>query len=224
MNYFAHGRSFVDDPYFLAGTAVPDWLCVVDRKVRVRSKSAAPWVEDDDPQLAALARGVVRHHRDDDAFHRTRAFAELSWQLTVAVRDALAPDDGLRPSFLAHLLVELLLDAALIEEEPERLEAYYRALGELDSLRVQRYVNRLATRQTDRLATLIPKFSQVRFLSDYAEDDKLFYRLNQVMRRVNLPQLPQSLSAVLPHARGQVKERRSELLPDVWDQRPTKIA
>ena len=44
MNYFAHGHRFVDDPYFLAGTAVPDWLSVVDRKVRVRAaqRDASP--------------------------------------------------------------------------------------------------------------------------------------------------------------------------------------
>ena len=33
MNYFAHGVRFLEDPYFLAGTAVPDWLSVVDRRV-----------------------------------------------------------------------------------------------------------------------------------------------------------------------------------------------
>ena len=29
MNYFAHAIRFLDDPYFLSGTALPDWLSVV---------------------------------------------------------------------------------------------------------------------------------------------------------------------------------------------------
>ena len=59
MNYFAHGRPFVDDPYFLAGTAVPDWLNVVDRRVRVRSKQARLFVDSAD-----AARGAAgRRHR-----------------------------------------------------------------------------------------------------------------------------------------------------------------
>ena len=41
MNYFAHGRHFIDQPYLLAGTAVPDWLNVVDRSVRARPARAA---------------------------------------------------------------------------------------------------------------------------------------------------------------------------------------
>jgi hypothetical protein len=53
MNFFAHGWQFTDDPYFLAGTAAPDWLCVADRGVRVRSKNAAAWTSDHDPRLAA---------------------------------------------------------------------------------------------------------------------------------------------------------------------------
>ena len=45
MNYFAHGREFVDEPYFLAGTAVPDWLSVVDRPTRIRSRQALEHVD-----------------------------------------------------------------------------------------------------------------------------------------------------------------------------------
>ena len=42
MNYFAHGWNYVDAPYVLAGTAVPDWLSVVDRRVRARARWRGP--------------------------------------------------------------------------------------------------------------------------------------------------------------------------------------
>src|SRR5438045_4126379 len=132
MNYFAHGRRFIHDPYFLAGTAVPDWLSVIDRKVRARSKNAAKFADAADPRVAAVARGVMKHHPDDGWFHQTRAFAELSLHFTVAVRDLLPPDDGLRPSFVGHILVELLLDSRLAEDAPGQLDAYYRAMESVD--------------------------------------------------------------------------------------------
>ena len=212
MNYFSHGRAFVDDPYFLAGTAVPDWLNVIARRVKARSKHAQEFVEDADPRLAALARGVVRHHADDAWFHETAAFAELSWQLTALVRDALPPDDGLRPSFLGHILVELLLDAALIAEEPKRLEAYYAALEAVDPAYVQEAVGRIATGVPERLAEFVPLFIRERFLWDYADDGKLWFRLNQVMRRVTLPPLPEAFCELLPEARRLVERRKAELL------------
>ena len=87
MNYFAHGQAFVDDPWFLAGTAIPDWLNVSDRGVRVRPKNAAHLMDDADRRVAALARGITRHHEDDAWFHSTAAFAELSWGFTARLRD-----------------------------------------------------------------------------------------------------------------------------------------
>jgi hypothetical protein len=214
MNYLTHGYRFTQEPYFLAGTAAPDWLSVIDRKMRLRSRQAALFVEDSDPQLAALARGVVQHHRDDEWFHQTTAFNELNLQFAVAIRDSLPADDGFRPSFLGHILVELLLDALLIEEEPARLDRYYAALAEVEASNVQTMINHLATRTSDRIGMLIPRFCSERFLADYLDDDRLLVRLNHVMKRVNLPQLPAETAELFSAMRGQVRERRSELLPN----------
>ena len=159
MNYFAHGRPFVDDPYFLAGTAVPDWLNVVDRTARVRQAQAERFVDADEPQLASVAAGIVQHCRDDAWFHATRAFAELSLSLCVMLRDRLPADDGFRPHFLGHILVEILLDAALIAEEPERLEAYYAALDRLDAAGSgRRRSTSMTSRPVEQLGKLIGCF------------------------------------------------------------------
>lgn len=212
MNYFAHGRLFLDNPFFLAGTAVPDWLSVADRPVRVRRRQAETMVDDADECLAALARGIVQHHVDDGWFHNTRAFAELSWTFTATIRDALPVDDGLRPSFLGHILVELLLDAVLIDDDPSGLHEYYRLLERAPGALVEHGVNRLAVRSTTRLAPLLPLFCRERFLWDYGDDGKLWVRLNQVMRRVRLPALPREFCRLLPAARAMVAGRKDELL------------
>ena len=212
MNYFAHGRRFVDDPYFLAGTAVPDWLGVVDRRVRVRSRQALPHIAAEDPRVASIARGILQHLHDDDWFHQTRAFAELSLELCRMFRRALPADEGFRPHFLGHILVEILLDGALIAESPGSLDAYYQALEKVDGRCVEDAVNRMAARPTRDLGTFIPLFSRERFLSDYADDGKLLFRLNQVMRRVRLPRLPAGIAELLAACRPLVDARKDELL------------
>jgi len=215
MNYFAHGRHFVHDPYLLAGTALPDWLSVADRRVKVRSKHAELFLEDADPRQRSLARGVMQHHHDDGWFHNQRAFQELCWKFTVGVRDALPPDDSFRPSFLGHILVELLLDAALIEEDPGLLEAYYDAIDAIEPQELAAGVNRMAPRPVERLAELLPLFSRERFLSDYLDDGRLCYRLNQVLARAGLSRLPAEFAEFLPSARAEVYDRAAELLtPD----------
>lgn len=212
MNYLAHARRFLSDPYFAAGTAVPDWLGVVDRKLRVRSPKALPWIDDEDPAVSGVARGIVQHHADDRWFHETRAFAELNLTFAVRIRELLAPDDGFRPSFVGHILVEILLDDELSAERPGLLDDYYATLAAVDPEAVVRAVERIAARPAPRLAQLIPRFCAERFLYDYADDGKLLTRLNAVMRRVGLPPLPVDFCRLLPEARRDVRRRRSELL------------
>lgn len=215
MNYFAHAYRFLDDPYFAAGTGVPDWLSVADRKVRVRRKHAEPLTEDPDPVTAAVARGVIQHVRDDARFHNTRAFTELALDLTAAVRQALDEPSGLRPNFLGHLLVEVLLDASLIADAPARLEAYYAAIESVDGERIQTAVNRMARRPTARLAPAISRFCRERILWDYVEDGKLLLRLNQVMRRVGFARLPDDFRDFFPQTRRRVDARKNELLDGI---------
>ncbi len=215
MNYFAHALPFLDDPYFAVATGIPDWLTVVDRKVRVRRKHAEPFLDDARPEMVAVAGGVLQHLRDDAKFHATQAFAELSIELTVMARDELGADAGFRPAFLGHLLVEVLLDAALIAEHPEQFETYYEVLGQVDPAVIEAAVNRMAPKPTERLAWMLERFRTTRVLSDYAEDGKLFVRLNQVMGRVGLNRLPESFCCILPEARRKVALRQEELLEGI---------
>jgi hypothetical protein len=215
MNYFAHAVPFLNHPYFIAGTAVPDWLAVVDRKVRIRSKHAVLLVDDPDPVIAAVAQGIRQHFLDDACFHEKRVFAELWLELTVLIRDALAGEGSLRPSFLGHLLVEVLLDASLIAEDTARLDAYYRAMESIDTERVQQAVNRMAPQPTPRLAWMIHRFCQERILWDYLNDDRLLVRLNQVMNRVRLGHLPERIRDILPDIRRRVDERKTALLEGI---------
>jgi len=224
MNYFTHGRPFLADPYRVAGTAVPDWLNVVNRAAKARSRRAQLLVEHANPRWAAVARGIVQHHHDDHWFHQTPAFAELSLQFTVELR-SLLPEPGFRPSFLGHILVELMLDAALIEQAPEQLDAYYAALEAVDADEVSRAVHEVATQSAGLLAIFIHRFCGERFLYDYLDDRKLLRRLNHVMRRVKLEPLPESLSTYLPSVRERVRTRQQELLrePDVAADKATSL-
>jgi hypothetical protein len=215
VNYFAHALPFLDDPYFAVGTGVPDWLSVVDRRVRMRMKYVEPFTVDPDPTIAAVAGGVRQHLADDAHFHGTRAFAETNIELIVLMRDVLDGETGLRPGFLGHLLAEVLLDAALVAEHPDELQQYYRLLESTDATVVEAAVNRMAPRPTERLATMIVMFTRERILSDYLEDAKLLRRLNQVMRRIRLEPLPDRFAEILPAAREVVARRREELLEGI---------
>lgn len=213
MNFFAHGFHFLDRPHLLAGTALPDWLSVADRGVRLRPRRVEPFRDHDDPVVAGLARGVLRHVHDDVWFHRSAAFYEVNGELTRRIREAFHDEPGYRYTFLGHVLAELLLDAALMETHPDELNEYYAVVNALDTERVQAAVNVMAKRPTRRLAMLIERFGTVQFLRDYLDDERLLYRLNQVMNRVKLKPLPDAMTVVIRESRETLRRQRTALLP-----------
>jgi hypothetical protein len=213
MNYFAHAIPFLDRPYFLAGTALPDWLSVVDRRVRLRARNVAPLADGTGTPVAELAAGVLQHLDDDAWFHKTAAFAVASAQLTVLFRASLPADDGHRPAFLGHILTEMLLDAVLIERYPGRLADYYAALDQLDAATIENAANRMARHTTERLKGFIPLFTRERFLPDYLDSNRLLFRLNQIMHRVRLNPLPSGFESSLDEARSIVRGHAAGLLP-----------
>ncbi len=129
MNYFAHGRRFLDDPYFLAGTAVPDWLSVVDRRVRARARLAEPLGRRFGPAVGSRGAGRRPAPSRRRLVPSDAGLCRVELAVHVSHPRTDCPDDtGFRPSFLGHILVEILLDAVLIDDRtPTQLDAYYRS-------------------------------------------------------------------------------------------------
>ena len=193
-------------------TALPDLLNVVDRRVRVRSKAVEPLLKSEDFSYRELAAGARQHHMDDDWFHRTRAFAELSMDFAIRLREAWPAEKGMRAGFLGHVLVEVLLDDCLARQQPDELDRYYTCIGEVDPQLVAGFVHAATGKRAEKLVQFIPEFLRSRFLYDYAEDAKLLYRMNQVMRRVGLAEIPADFTDLVPSLRLAVSKRIWELL------------
>ncbi|MFK7736015.1 MAG: hypothetical protein AB8B50_08310 [Pirellulaceae bacterium] len=212
MNYLAHAYLHFDDPYFAAGTALPDWMSVLDRKNRARQRYAEPVVEHQDEQIAAFARGCVRHHTDDRWFHSSESFIQLNTQFAVEVRPLLEEGLSHQAAFVGHISVELLMDAILCERDDSLLDQYYDNLESIDPEKAQEAANAICRKPVTALSLLIPHFIKERFLADYYDDGLLRMRLNGVMKRVRLPELPKSLEGWLATARPRVRDRIDELI------------
>lgn len=212
MNYLAHAYLHLDDPYFVAGTGLPDWMSVVDRKNRPRRQYAEPVRDHSHPSIAALARGCVQHHADDLSFHQNECFVMLSTQFAVELRQLLEPGMGHQAGFVGHIAVELLLDAILIERDSTLLDRYYAGLESLDAGLVQAGANAICPQPVTNLVDLLPKFIEVRFLADYSDDVLLLRNFNRVMKRVGLPQLPTDVAQWNATARQRVRTAADALL------------
>lgn len=220
MNYLSHGYRFFDQPLFLAGTVVPDWLSVVNRRVRARKRLILPVVHNtDNEQIRQVGMGILQHHHDDDVFHRCALFMQLESQLAAEFRQHMPDRYDHRPGFLGHIVVELMLDSTISANHPTYLDRFYEAVGKADANLVQDAVNQMSVRKTDRLAWFIERFLQERFLYDYVDDSGMFFRLNQVLTRVRLPHMPDSCLQVLAFARELIHVHGQSLL-DAVNEKP----
>lgn len=212
MNFLCHAIPYLDTPLLAVSTGIPDWLRVIDRKIRARRKLAEPHLESENRELRLVAEGVIRHVDDDHWFHGTRAFAETNLELAVQLRDLLPGDAGFRPMFVAHILIEICLDGCAIRDDATIADRYYAALRSIPPETIQSCVNTITGTPTDQLTGVIERFVEIRFLYDYVDHDKLLVRLNQVMKRVGLAPLPAAVRDWLPAADKLIESRRQPLL------------
>ena len=240
MNSFSHAVRFLErDPQFVVGTSVPDWLTMVDRRVRARRRLAAPIANDPGHPHAELAAGIVQHHVDDSTFHGNPVFAQLNLDFALEIRERQAPGDAgggtdeshalsprdsqdsdsestgasFRPHFAAHILIEMLLDSCLANVYPGRLERYYGIVAAIDADQVQAGVNSVAVQSTKKLAQFVERFLEEKYIFDYHENRGVQYRLNRILSRIGLGQLDDSLLPWFAEARRQVDEMWPCLFP-----------
>lgn len=213
MNCFSHAYRFVDrDPFFVVGTSIPDWLGMADRRVRVRRELASRFAFDGDLRVGELARGIVQHHDDDAWFHTSQAFAEMQVAFTRQISGMLEGDTSFRSHFVAHVTLEMLIDAELTAIDRGRLDRYYQMVQNVDANELESIINRISSRSTSRLVEFLARFIRERFLYDYLRDAGVVYRLNRILSALGLAALPAPYERWVGSVRESVRERLDVLL------------
>ncbi len=214
MNCFAHAICFLDQGWFAIGTGLPDWLGMADRSVRLRPKHIDPVIESGEPDDVALCRGIEQHWHDDDWFHVTPAFHDVSAKIGKLFRASFDAGDNFRSGFLGHIAMELLVDGVLTEKNPGLLDRYYELVDSIDGKQLQDKVNSLGARQTEALVPFLDRYRSEQFMRDYVDDAKLLYRLNRVLVRVRLPELPDGAVRVITESRKLVRDELPALVSE----------
>ncbi|MGB9690103.1 hypothetical protein [Thermogutta sp.] len=211
MNYFAHAFRFVGRARFVTGTALPDWLSVVNRRLRFRPPRLHQAAHHRDQNVSELVAGVKQHLEDDRRFHNCEAFSRCLVSVLQEVRPFLN-GMGIPPVFLSHLLVEVLLDAQLVQSRRADVVRYYADLESVDPDWTEWATGEILGQPVSGLGHFIRLFCRERILLDYADNAHLLRRLNQVMRRLRLPDLSDSFQNALVASRPIVTAHAEELL------------
>ena len=188
MNFLAHHliatrflTPAVPLPMYVVGSALPDLLPLAARRVRLRPAlvERQPAPTDDE---GALRAGVLVHLATDSAFHKTPAFAEAQAEAGRILDQAAFDGIRVRRFFVAHVLVELALDAVLLRRDSTVAHDFYTAFA-ADYADVMRWTEATVGQSLPALPTVLKRFAESRYLEEYREDEGVATGLSRLCAR-----------------------------------------
>lgn len=190
MNFLAHYYLDRDNPsgFFVIGAATPDLLSIYNSGLRIKAGHvdhlSAEAKEKTEPMFLA---GLNRHFHADRVFHSSPLFSSETHLLSVMLEDGFPEQDIPRKYFIAHILLELLLDKVLIRHNPRLLNDYYRHFELLKPFEaVRQATETVAAHPLPNYESFLMKFVENRYLHHYTENDHLIYILRRLLRRVGV--------------------------------------
>jgi hypothetical protein len=190
---------------------------MVDRKARIRRQQVDRVLGESEGSMRSIVQGVQQHLADDQAFHGSSTFVECCGEINRLLKRELPGENDHKLALVAHVSVELLLDAAIETEQSGTLDRYYQAIQRVPLRELEETVIALVGRVVT-LEQFMAIYMEERFLFDYLEDEGLWKRINNILRRVSSEPLPLAIIPTYAVARKIIQERREQLLSSVVEQ------
>ncbi|MES2418004.1 MAG: hypothetical protein V4541_07425 [Bacteroidota bacterium] len=184
MNFLSHYyfESKNQDQYEIMGTVLPDLVKNANKDWNLYpQKNEGLFLADQ--QLLSILNGWKRHLKVDLLFHSSDFFKTQ----TAVFKQLLLPildNSPVRPSFLAHIGVELMLDHLLVVEQKIDTFAFYDNLNSVDDKILKVFLQKCASGNTDRFFNFLYNFKSSRYLLSYNELKNISYALQQICRRL----------------------------------------
>ena len=210
MNFLSHFYfdQHCANPNIIVGTVLPDLLKNANKDWNPRPQKHKTLFSSP-VAIQDLLIGWERHLEVDLLFHSSTFFTEK----TQALKKLLIPiltDSVVRPSFLAHIGVELLLDHLLIEHKKINVDTFYKNLDLVNTEDLQRFLNRCDIADTSQFFKFFDSFKSSRYLERYQELESISYALKRICMRLWIDpfgdQTTQQLNAVLDSYKKELEE------------------
>ena len=194
---------------FFAGNLLPD-LLAVSGDGRLRGVG---------DNTRGVADGVRLHIATDKWFHGLPVFSALQAEANALLLAAPWKETPRRRFFVAHVLVELALDAHLLHETPTLPDDLYAALAESLSGNLVATAETLLGRPAPNLEASTTRFVETGFLRDYATPAGCAESLTRVCRRAGVPNFTEpadteTLAHVFADFAPMITQNVAELLPN----------
>lgn len=185
MNFLSHfyfDRYNHSDPDRTMGMVLPDLVKNAKKEWCLRPEKQ-PHLFNGDKKLHSILEGWKRHLAVDLYFHSSDFFCDHTRNIRTLIVPVLK-DAVVRPSFVAHIGLELMLDSLLLTENAINTGDFYKALAEADrnSLAVFLALNNIA--DPAPFFSFLDDFIRSEYLNSYRQTDQLIYAIGRICMRL----------------------------------------
>ncbi|MFZ4261093.1 hypothetical protein ACFRAE_03565 [Sphingobacterium sp. HJSM2_6] len=184
MNFLSHFyfERFAIHSQRLVGALLPDLLKNVDKSYTFHPQKSEE-ILFANPKTRQISEGWYRHVEVDKLFHGSEFFLEHCHQLRLQLQKPLA---GLpiRPSFMAHIAIELLLDHLLIEQELVNVSRLYEHLEHADRNSIRSYLKTIAVPDIEAFMKFYEDFISWKYIFEYKDINAISKPLFNIAKRI----------------------------------------
>lgn len=220
MNYLSH--YYVDrlpkDPYYATGLVLPDLVRTATPKYRVKAiNSHATHTQILPVHFQSLQRGVNKHFEVDNHFHASYIFYNVQQNVKELVNATPFSPNINRKYFLAHIMVELLLDYFLIQQYPDLPKHFYQHITQANTTILTNFLSKqhkLPASATTAFATSFQHFISTQYLHHYQKISGVVYALSRVYEYATKIKLNTNDYDLLHHCN--VNAYNDLIAPEAW--------
>ncbi len=184
MNFLSH--YYFDrkntNPYEVLGIILPDLMKNANKNWNLHPERNENLYQSL-PHQKSILKGWKRHLKVDQLFHNSDFFKHHQHQIKLVLRDILK-DSPVKPFFIGHISLELLLDSLLITEKLISVDVFYQHLNAIEKEELDLFLNLNKINDKDQFYKFFTNFKKERYVYSYADESKIAYALRRICMRI----------------------------------------
>jgi len=184
MNFLSHFYFERDnhDPNMVIGVVLPDFV-----KNAQKDSNLYPLKEkhlfESVANESSILKGWGRHIAVDAVFHSSEFFKSNTNTLKQIILPVLQ-NSPVKPFFLAHIGLELVLDHLLTIHRTVNINTFYEQLSEADTQALDSFLKKSGVADTTIFFKFLNSFISGRYLFSYQKIENISYALNRICMRL----------------------------------------
>ncbi|MFD2288776.1 hypothetical protein GJU39_05675 [Pedobacter petrophilus] len=184
MNFLSHYYfdKLTQDANVVMGTVLPDLIKNASKEANLYPQKNE-FLFKGNPDEENLLKGWKRHLAVDLYFHSSVFFLEKTAVLKELIKPVVI-NTPVRPSFLAHIGLELLLDHLLIEHNLIQVNHFYDKLIAVDRNSLADFLEHCGLKNQAVFNKFLESFISSKYLLSYQKLENISYALNRICMRL----------------------------------------